>query len=105
MSDESLGPQLSSRVRMHDWFAMTDRDRAVAVHWAWLRHQHPDKPAPPVHYVDAPELCALTPEEAAHHAQHVTGGWQELEERLDQDERDRLYRLGLDLAENRRPGT
>ena len=96
MSDETLGPQLSSRVRLHDWFAMSDDDRAVAVLYAWRRHQQPDHDHA-IHYVDEPALVALSPEDAAHHALHVTGGWHGLEERLDQDERDRLYHRGLDL--------
>lgn len=103
MSADDLAEGLSSRERLLDWFQMSDDDQAVAVLYAWRHHQDPNTPAR-VRYVVSTQLQGLTPDAAAHHALHVTGGWHGLEERLDQDERDRLYHRGLELDGSPAPG-
>lgn len=104
MSNDEIATGLSSRERLLDWFQMSDDDRAVAVLYAWRHHQDPNTSAQ-VHYVESDQLRGLAPDAAARHALHVTGGWHGLEERLDQEERDRLYHRGLELDGSAAPGS
>lgn len=91
------------------WEQMSELDRGAALMHVWKRHWEGTGYAIenyPCRYIEDPRLLDLTLDDACRHAQSVTGGWDNVNDRIGEDEVQRLYnrahREGDEILDSRK---